>query len=1721
MYPLTKPQKLIYDMEKYAGGAVAVICGSVLFREAIETPELKAAVAELFRLNDALRIRIVETSDGPLQSVLPFEPSEPEILQFESRDGLHVYAEAYAKEPIPLDGPLCEIKLVQLPDACGVLIKLHHIIGDAWTLALLGNQLSQLLRGETPSAHSYLEYIQSEAAYLQSRRYTKDRAFFLEQFKQCDEATYLSEKPAKEFFAARKQFIVSSSDAAAIKRYAAARGISPYMLFMTALAVYFNRVKMNVEHFYLGTALVNRAGLAEQHTAGMFVNTIPVLIKLDNDSSFDQNLKAVSETLTAVMRHQKYNYGDTLADIRKEFGFGERLYDVMLSYQNATINGGGNTESSWYHNGVQTESLQIHIDDRDAEGSYRILYDYQTEKYTEADIESLHTHLCNLLLAGLEHSDKKLYELKLLSSDEQQKLLYDFNDTAVEYPWDKCVHTLFEEQVARTPDKTAVIACDRTLTYAELNEQANRIAHSLIERGIGVGDIVAFALSRRSYLLATMLGILKSGAAYLPIDPNYPQARIDYMLQDSRAKMLITNDNITELHSAYTFNPRTSVTAENLCYCIYTSGSTGSPKGTLLTHKNVGNYANNNIVHRIITQDYKRIVSVTTVGFDIFVTESLLPLLNGLEILLANEEQSTLQEALNRLLERYPVDVIQTTPTKMNALISNKSQDKYLQELKAIILGGEPLDDVLVNKLNSRSNAKIYNIYGPTETTVWVSNAKVDVCSNNKRSVRCVYDCFVEQSEKTPNSLAVIFKDVELTYSQLQMMVEKYASRLNYVGISKGDVVAIHLNRSHKIIAFQLAVINIGAIFLPVDKRYPSERIHFMCNDCNVKLFITDEELMNVPITNALQLSAFEKLPVEGKAEHISNAGECYIIYTSGSTGKPKGCILTSTGLVNFCKNNNTLTSLERNRRYTFASVNSVSFDYFIAESLLPLLNGHTSVVLDDEESTSQKLFLQCVATKNINVLMTTPTRLKMFFFGHENKEILKRLALICSSGEPLSVELLSVLRKYAPNAEIFNPLGPSECTVWNVGGELDKKSGTDIHIGKPIANTQIYIVDKYMQPVPIGVTGELCIAGDGVGAGYLNRPELTAERFVDNPFGAGKLYKTGDLVYWREDGNIVYVGRNDFQVKIRGLRIELGEIENAISAINGIGQAVAVVRKDESGRQLICAFYTGAELPAKEIRKAIGEKLPRYMLPHVITCLDTLPLTTSGKVNRKALPELDLSNLDSETEYVTPVGELETTLATLMEKVLQVSPIGRDDDFFNLGGDSLKAIEFVSLAHQEGIEFPLQAIFDASTVRQLAERISQESQQYISYRPEDFTEIHELLAKNRMESAILPQHTPLGNILLSGATGFLGAHILADYLEHDEGIAYCLVRGKNLEDSEKRLHELLAFYFENRYADCNRIRVLCADLQKDHFGLSDTQYMELLGSVETVINAAASVKHYGSYSDFYAANVITAKRMVSFCLEARAKLIHVSTTSVSGNDFDLDFSLTGMAEESSFTEQDLYIGQSLENVYVRSKFEAEKAVLDAVCRDGLRANIMRMGNLANRYSDGKFQRNHASNAFLKRMKAVVELCVVPDYLLDLHAEFTPIDCAAAAIMEIARHFDPEKTVFHIENPHWLQFRTLFAYFRELGVNIASLSGEDFKRFLLTTKGSPQTEQFFEAFVDNLDESNRLVFNSDIHIQTDFTVDYLKALGFLWPKLTREYIKKYVDYFKNIGYWRV
>lgn len=887
---------------------------------------------------------------------------------------------------------------------------------------------------------------------------------------------------------------------------------------------------------------------------------------------------------------------------------------------------------------------------------------------------------------------------------------------------------------------------------------------------------------------------------------------------------------------------------------------------------------------------------------------------------------------------------------------------------------------------------------------------------------------------------------------------------------------------------------------MPIDSDYPQERIEYILADSNAKLFVTEENISELLANNHV-----ENLCIDMHSENL-----CYCIYTSGSTGKPKGTLLKHKGIVNLATDLNIYSDLSKCER--FGLMTTITFDVATQEILTALLNGFTGVLLPERKETIAEIIIDKVLSHKVDVMYATPTYFDALTDTQEKAhKVLSAVKVVCLAGEKfyLNHNVQALKKDYRVIFE--NHYGPAETHVITAS-TVDNMS--DITIGKPIANTQIYILDRCRKPTPIGVIGELCVAGVCVGHGYLNRPELTSEKFIPNPFGEGNLYKTGDLAYWRDDGNIVYIGRNDFQVKIRGLRIELEEIENALCNVEGILQAAVTVRRNSQGRQLICAFYTGNVTDAHMLRSDIGKTLPQYMLPHIFVHLDQMPLTVSGKIDRKALPDVNLHSAETAEMYIAPRNLRQKELCRLYEIVLNADRVGIKDNFFDLGGDSLKAIELVSKAFNEGIYFNLQNVFDYPTVLELCELIENDDKQVVSYEENDFTEVNKVISRNKKEHLTVPVEVDIGNVLFAGATGFLGVHLLAYYLDNCTGTAFCLVRGKNASESLERLKELLRYYFGDKYESTNRIEAICADLQKDSFGLQQEKYDYLISQVNTVITAAASVKHYGSYKYFYDVNVETVKRLIDFCFVSGAKLIHTSTTGISGNSFTDDFGNVDKEIEIRFEENQIYVGQPLDNVYARSKFEAEVAILNAMTK-GLRANIMRMGNLTNRLSDGKFQRNYESNAFLKHIKAVVELGAFPDYLSGLLAEFTPVDQAAEAVMLITRHFCKDFNIFHINSTRVVHLDWLVDQFNSLGFDVSILPDSQFSPIL------KKNDRILGYLINEVDENGKLSYGNNIHVLNDFTVKYLDMLGFEWAEIGHDYIKAYVDYFRNLGYFEV
>ncbi|WP_160670940.1 non-ribosomal peptide synthetase [Clostridium sp. C8-1-8] len=533
---------------------------------------------------------------------------------------------------------------------------------------------------------------------------------------------------------------------------------------------------------------------------------------------------------------------------------------------------------------------------------------------------------------------------------------------------------------------------------------------------------------------------------------------------------------------------------------------------------------------------------------------------------------------------------------------------------------------------------------------------------------------FENRVEVSPKNKAIVFKEKELSYEEINNKANRLAVLLRKDGIKPNDIVGIMVRRSPEMIIGMLAVLKAGGAYLPIDPDYPRDRINYILEDSGTKLLLTQKELLSrVDFTGkCIDLVNEEAYGYRdyGNLEVVNNAKDvAYVIYTSGSTGKPKGVMIEHMAVNNFIKGITDIIDFRSEK--TILNLTTISFDIFVLESLLPLISGVKVVIADEEEQMDATLIDKLIVKNRIDMIQATPSRIKLLIESGSKLNCFRYLKEIMIGGEALQYELLKQI-KSVYDGKIFNMYGPTETTVWSMVKEL---TNTDnITIGKPIANTQIYILDEENSLQPIGVSGELCIGGDGLARGYFNRTDLTDEKFIESPFEKGKrIYKTGDLAKWLPNGEVEFLGRMDQQVKIRGYRIELGEIETILSQHNGIKECVVTARDSKEGYKYLAAYYmSDEEISVSELRDHISRELPSYMIPAYFVRLEKMPLTPNGKIDRKVLPQPKDAVKMSLAQYKEPTTQVEKILVSIWKDILTKSQIGINDNFFELGGNSL-----------------------------------------------------------------------------------------------------------------------------------------------------------------------------------------------------------------------------------------------------------------------------------------------------------------------------------------------------------------------------------------------------------------------------------------------------------------
>jgi len=1005
-------------------------------------------------------------------------------------------------------------------------------------------------------------------------------------------------------------------------------------------------------------------------------------------------------------------------------------------------------------------------------------------------------------------------------------------------------------------------------------------------------------------------------------------------------------------------------------------------------------------------------------------------------------------------------------------------------------------------------------------------NKILGVFNDTKRNYpkdRTVIELFEEQVVKNPNKIALVLDNEQLAYSKLNERANCLAEMIIKKGIKENDVVGIIVDKSFELLISIIAVLKIGAYYLPIETNYAHDRKEYLIHDANVKLVIQDNlEKFDV---DTIFLSDIEWKNTDFKFIRSTSYGSespVCILYTSGTTGNPKGAVIINKNIVKLVKNPD---YMELKEDDTILQAASTSFDVSLFEFWGTLLNGGTCALIKKSNLLDFEYLNRYMKEKNVTVAWITAALFNQIIDG--KIEAFSNLRTVLSGGDVMSLKHVNKLRQIYPELEIINCYGPTECVTFTNTFKVDTVMDKKVPLGKAISNTYGYVIDSKFRLLPLYTEGEYVIGGDSVALKYINKEDLTREKFVEDKItNKGKMYKTGDVVRMLDKGYIDFVGRKDNQVKIRGYRIELDEVKYALHSREGVEDVAVFIYEDKAKSKKIAAFFTAkSEISINEMKAYLKEKLVSYMVPSYIDQLDKLPLNQNGKVNTKELINyINQTESNFRDEKMPEYEGVSKVFYEIFKDILNKDIIYPDDNFFEIGGDSLAAIKVISEAMNHDINITFSDIYKYPSISDLTNMlVKNEAKVSISenLKDIDFTDINNILNKNTLDENEKIETQKLGNVLLTGATGFLGAHILSYLLDNTDIKVYCLVRRVRGKEPENRLKECLQFFFENKYDDFFGTRIITVegDIVLENLASNVDDFEKLKLDISTVINSAAYVKHYGQLELFKRINYYSVKNIANFAMENNKRLIHISTLSVSGNILEVgQIEQVDIKKGTIFSENKLYIGQNLDNVYAYTKFLGEKVVYEYILK-GLDAKVIRMGNLTSRIIDGKFQPNVEENAFVNRLKTIIDLGVVPNNILDFNVEFTPIDVAAKAICLLATTSSKYNT-YHLFNQNHIVMSKLDKILAKLGYKLKHITKKQMTELIEFYSNQEDGYEMVKGIIQDLNKNKELDYTPNTVIKSDFTISVLERLGFRWPKIDEKYIEKYIDYLEKIHFLR-
>lgn len=933
-------------------------------------------------------------------------------------------------------------------------------------------------------------------------------------------------------------------------------------------------------------------------------------------------------------------------------------------------------------------------------------------------------------------------------------------------------------------------------------------------------------------------------------------------------------------------------------------------------------------------------------------------------------------------------------------LFESETIKKHLSYFKTILSQVQHNNTILLSELAIVSNTE------QQQFLQYFDNTAVNYPKN-----KTIVDFFEEQVIRFPKRTAITFNDEHITYETLNKKVNQLAHYLKHKGLKKGDMAVLCLERSLDTVIVILAVAKVGATYVPVDTAYPLERISYTIVDTQSTYIICNTDLSNTlkkdfpshTIINTVE----EKIDINNSNTNnlqtpIQPQDNLYVIYTSGTTGKPKGVIVTHNNVVRLLKNDAPL--FDFNEHDVWSLFHSYCFDFSVWELYGALLFGGRLVIVPNCVKKDALAFGELLEKEHITVLNQTPSA--FYSLQEQLPQLAKQLAVryVIFGGEALQPALLKAWHDTYKECQLINMYGITETTVHVTYQKITSKdidNGIST-IGAPIPTLSCYVIDKHLKLLPQGVPGELYVGGEGVAKGYLNRTDLTEERFITNPFKVNsRLYKTGDIVKWNYNNQLEYIGRTDEQVKIRGYRIELSEIEHTLLQHDKVSQCLVLAREvSKNNQQLIAYTVLNTTLEKEHLTAFLKQHLPEYMVPSAIIIVDEFPITANGKIDKKALP---LPTNTLQYQFIAPRNETEEAIAKIFQEILEIDKIGIHDNFFELGGHSLLVIKVVKAINtQLNVKLTAQHIFKYPTVNDLALSIKNgtNNNTRVFLDKEIALNPKEHYPDKPFTFNSTPKH-----IFITGCTGFVGAYLLKELLDTTQAHLYCLTRAKNQEDAYKKIKDALITY--NLWDDIYQTRVdaLTGNLGQPLLGLPKNVFETLSQTVDVIYHNAAHMNHLATYDMLKADNVNGTLEIIKLACLHKTKAIHYTSTLAIFNNTARNRNKT-ITEQSKSTNEIHYDKDG----YATSKWVGENIILEAQ-KHGVPCSIYRLGLTTGHSKTGQLDNKQWLYGFMKccaTMKAIINTD------LDLELPMLPVDTVAKSLVDLAQQEHSINRVFHI-----------------------------------------------------------------------------------------------------------